>query len=82
MEFMEKHGQLPAPEDHHIKQQKKMFPTILLNDCAVYSGFNEVKEKSCWELLLVLYQQLTSMALYLWEWVESYRFKGVLIWQE
>lgn len=69
---MEKHGQLPAPEDHNIKQQKKkkkMFPAILLNDCGVYAEFNEVKEKSCWELLLVLFQQLTSMALYLWVWV-------------
>jgi len=55
------------------------FP-VLLNDCAVYSGLNEVKEKSCWELLLILYQQLASMVLDLWEWVESYRYKDILIW--
>lgn len=61
--------------------QKNVFPTVWLNDCAVCSGLNEVKEKSCWEFLLILYQQLTSIVLHLWEWVEYYGFKVVLIWQ-
>lgn len=59
---------------------KNVFPTGLLNDCAVYSGHNEVKDKSCLEFLLILYQ-LTSIALDLCQWLESYWFKGILIWQ-
>lgn len=45
------------------------------NDCAVYSGFNELKEKSCWERLLILYQQLTSFVLDLCKWFETYNLK-------
>lgn len=45
------------------------------NDCAVYSGLNELKEKSCWERLLILYQQLTSFVLDLCKWIETYNLK-------
>lgn len=50
-------------------------PTVLLNGCAVCSGLNELKGKSCWELLLILYQQLTSFVLDLCKWIESYKLK-------
>lgn len=51
------HRAIPAPEHRCAAKmpQKNAFPTVLLNDCAVYSGLNGLKEKSCWERLLILY---------------------------
>lgn len=62
-------GSLPTPN------ATSAFPTVLLNGCAVCSGLNEPKEKSCWERLLILYQQLTSFVLDLCKWIETYKLQ-------
>lgn len=59
----------------HTKCQLCLPTVLLLNGCAGCSGLNELKEKSYWELLLILYQQLTSFVLDLCKWIETYKLK-------
>lgn len=49
----------PVPQ----KNDSCAFPEVPLNDRAVFSELNELKEISCWERLLISYQQLTSFVL-------------------
>lgn len=64
MEELPEHGATPAPEGTcATKNDSCAFPEVPLNDRAVFSELNELKEISCWERLLISYQQLTSFVL-------------------